>query len=71
MDSNIRPTAPAPRTRVRRLYAKAAYDRGTIDAILGAMPVAHVVDGFAVVTPTLQWREGGRICWHGSSASRM
>jgi nitroimidazol reductase NimA-like FMN-containing flavoprotein (pyridoxamine 5'-phosphate oxidase superfamily) len=24
-----------------------------------------------VVTPTLQWREGDRIYWHGSSASRM
>jgi len=30
-----------------------------IDAILDAMPVAHVGhidDGFPVVTPTLQWR---------------
>lgn len=67
-------TAPSPRTRVRRLNEKAAYDRSTIDAILDAMPVAHVghvVDGFPVVTPTLQWREGDRIFWHGSSASRM
>lgn len=67
-------TAPTPRTRVRRLNEKAAYDRGVIDAILDAMPVAHVghvVDGFPVVTPTLQWREGDRIYWHGSSASRM
>jgi hypothetical protein len=23
------------------------------------------------VTPTIQWRDGGRIFWHGSSASRM
>jgi len=66
--------APSPRTRVRRLHEKAAYDRAVIDAILDAMPVAHVghiVDGFPVVTPTLQWREGDRIYWHGSSASRM
>jgi nitroimidazol reductase NimA-like FMN-containing flavoprotein (pyridoxamine 5'-phosphate oxidase superfamily) len=66
--------APSPRTRARRLHEKAAYDRGVIDAILDAMPVAHVghiVDGFPVVTPTLQWREGDRIYWHGSSASRM
>lgn len=65
---------PSPRTRVRRLHEKAAYDRGVIDAILDAMPVAHVghiVDGFPVVTPTLQWREGDRIYWHGSTASRM
>jgi nitroimidazol reductase NimA-like FMN-containing flavoprotein (pyridoxamine 5'-phosphate oxidase superfamily) len=67
-------TAPTPRTRVRRLHDKAAYDREVINAILDAMPVAHVghiVDGFPVVTPTLQWREGDRIYWHGSSASRM
>ena len=66
--------APTPRARARRLHDKAAYDRATIDAILDAMPVAHVghiVDGFPVVTPTLQWREGDRIYWHGSSASRM
>ena len=67
-------TAPSPRTRARRLHDKAAYDRDTINAILDAMPVAHVghiVDGFPVVTPTLQWRIGDRIYWHGSSASRM
>lgn len=67
-------TAPSPRTRARRLHQKAAYDRATIDAILDVMPMAHVghiVDGFPVVTPTLQWREGDRIYWHGSSASRM
>ena len=66
--------APSPRTRARRMHEKAAYDRSVIDAILDAMPVAHVghvVDGFPVVTPTLQWREGDRIYWHGSSASRM
>ena len=66
--------SPSPRTRARRLHDKAAYDRATIDAILDAMPVAHVghvIDGFPVVTPTLQWREGDRIYWHGSSASRM
>lgn len=66
--------APTPRTRARRLHEKAAYDRATIDAILDAMPVAHVghlVDGFPMVTPTLQWREGDHIYWHGSAASRM
>jgi nitroimidazol reductase NimA-like FMN-containing flavoprotein (pyridoxamine 5'-phosphate oxidase superfamily) len=59
---------------VRRLAEKAAYDRTAIEAILDAVPLAHVghlVEGCPVVTPTLQWREGGRIYWHGSSASRM
>ena len=64
---------PSDRTRLRRLHEKAAYDRATIDAILDAMPLAHVgyvMNGAPVVIPTLQWREGDRIYWHGSAASR-
>lgn len=66
--------APSNRTRLRRLHEKAAYDADTVKAILDAQPLAHIghlVDGFPVVTPTLAWREGERIYWHGSSASRM
>ena len=66
--------APTPRSRVRRLHEKAAYDAQTIHAILDAQPLAHVghlIDGFPVVTPTLQWRGGDRVYWHGSAASRM
>ncbi|RYH97323.1 MAG: pyridoxamine 5'-phosphate oxidase family protein [Acetobacteraceae bacterium] len=66
--------APGPTSRVRRLHEKGSYDRSVIDAILDSMPVAHIghiVDGFPIVTPTLQWREGDRVYWHGSSASRM
>jgi hypothetical protein len=29
------------------------------------------LDGAPVVTPTLQWREGGHVYWHASAASRM
>jgi nitroimidazol reductase NimA-like FMN-containing flavoprotein (pyridoxamine 5'-phosphate oxidase superfamily) len=67
------PKPPSDRTRLRRLHEKAAYDRATIDAILDAMPLAHVgyvMNGAPVVIPTLQWREGDRIYWHGSAASR-
>ena len=66
--------APSPRTRLRRLHDKAAYDADTIKAILDAQPLAHLahlVDGVPVATPTLQWREGERVFWHGSTASRM
>lgn len=66
--------APSPRTRLRRLHEKAAYDFATIAAVLDAQPVAHVahlVEGAPRVQPTLQWRDGARIFWHGSSASRM
>jgi hypothetical protein len=66
--------APSARTRLRRLHDKAAYDAATIAAVLDAQPLAHIghlVDGAPVVTPTLQWRMGDRVYWHGSSASRM
>lgn len=65
---------PSERTRVRRLHERGHYDRATIDAILDTMPLCHVgivVDGCPVVTPTLQWREGDHVYWHGSTASRM
>jgi len=66
--------APSPRTQVKRYNWLAKYDPETIYAILDAMPmcsVGYVHDGKPVVTPTMQWRDGNRIFWHGSSASRM
>lgn len=66
--------APTPRTRVKRLHEKAAYDADTIKAVLDAQPLAHIghlIDGAPAVTPTLHWREGDRVYWHGSAASRM
>jgi uncharacterized protein len=66
--------APSERTRLRRLHERGSYDSETIYAILDAMPMCHVaytVDDKPFVTPTLQWREGDRVYWHGSSASQM
>ena len=66
--------APSQRTRVKRASELAVYDHAAIHAILDAMPLAHigyVIDGAPHVTPTLQWREGERMFWHGSAASRM
>jgi uncharacterized protein len=65
---------PTPRTRVRRLHERGRYDRKTVYAILDAALLCHVgyvIDGLPYVTPTLFWREGERLYWHGSSASRM
>ena len=65
---------PSARTRLRRLHEKAAYDFAAVAAVLDAQPLAHVahlVDGAPRVTPTLQWRDGDRVYWHGSAASRM
>lgn len=65
---------PTERTRVKRLNKRAHYDEATIHPILDAQPmctVGYVFKGTPYVTPTLQWREGNHIYWHGSSASRM
>src|ERR1700756_3625687 len=72
--ANLSSFAPTPRNRVRRHPERAHYDRGAVFAILDSALMCHigyVVDGRPYVTPTLFWREGERLYWHGSSASRM
>ncbi len=64
----------SPRTTVKRLPKRAAYDRATIEAILDEGRVCHV--GFAAgeqpfVLPTVYARVGKTIYLHGSAASRM
>jgi uncharacterized protein len=66
--------APTERTRVRRVPARGAYDRETVDSILDATLVSHVgfvQDGAPVVIPTLHARLGDRLYVHGSAASRL
>jgi uncharacterized protein len=66
--------APSDLTRLRRMNKRAHYDEATVHSILDAQPlctVGYVFNGQPVVTPTLQWREGSHVYWHGSSASRM
>lgn len=66
--------APSDRTRVRRLPARAAYDRSQIDAILDEALTCHVgfvKDGAPFVIPTIHWRTGDELFIHGSAASRM
>lgn len=61
------------RTRLRRAYERGHFDRETTNAILDAQPmcsVGYIIDDKPYVTPTLQWREGEYVYWHGSSASR-
>ena len=60
--------------RVKRLHERGSYDHAKVHALLDASMlchVAYVVDGQPYCTPTLFWREGTRLYWHGSSASRM
>jgi uncharacterized protein len=66
--------APTARTRIRRLPKRAHYHRAAVQAVLDAGVVCHVgyvIDEQPYVTPTLYWRHGERLYWHGSSASRM
>ena len=74
-NGSLRPGfAATQRSRVRRHPERAHYDRDTVYAILDAALMCHVgyvIDGLPYVTPTLFWRDGDRLYWHGSSASRM
>jgi nitroimidazol reductase NimA-like FMN-containing flavoprotein (pyridoxamine 5'-phosphate oxidase superfamily) len=63
-----------PRNRIKRLHERASYDRAAVHAVLDAAmlcTVAYVIDGQPYATPTLFWRRGDTLYWHGSSASRM
>ncbi len=65
---------PTERTRVRRLPARANYDRATINAILDEALVCHVgftVDAQPYVIPTTYARVDQQLYIHGSAASRM
>ncbi len=62
------------RTRVRRLAERGRYETETIHAILDEALICHVgfvVDGQPVVIPTIHWRDGDTLYFHGSAASRM
>jgi hypothetical protein len=60
--------------RVKRRPDRGFYDHDTVHALLDAAALCHVsyvVDGQPFCTPTLFWREGSRLYWHGSNSSRM
>jgi uncharacterized protein len=67
-------TLQTPRTTVRRLPARAAYDAATVNAILDEALLCHlsfVVDGHPFGLPTIHARVGEVLYVHGSAASRM
>jgi nitroimidazol reductase NimA-like FMN-containing flavoprotein (pyridoxamine 5'-phosphate oxidase superfamily) len=73
-DAAVPDFTPSEKTRVKRLHERGHYDRETVYAILDAGFICHVgylIDDQPYVTPTSYWREGDRVYWHGSSASRM
>ncbi|WP_159998765.1 pyridoxamine 5'-phosphate oxidase family protein [Roseomonas sp. 18066] len=60
--------------RVKRRHDRGFYDHDTVHGLLDTAALCHVsyvIDGQPYCTPTLFWREGTRLYWHGSSASRM
>ena len=62
------------RTKLVRNPNRADYNRDVVNEIIDATSLCHVsyiIDGRPYVTPTLQWRNGDTIFWHGSSASRF
>lgn len=62
------------RVRVKREYQLAHYDNETLYSVLDSHIMAHigyVIEGQPYVTPTLYWRDGNKLYWHGSAASRM
>ncbi len=60
-------------TRLRRAPERGRFDRKTLYEIIDSTPICHlgyVVDGRPAVIPTIHWRMGDRIYWHGSRLSR-
>ncbi len=74
-DTAIPPSYPVtPVNRVKRVHQRGHYDHETVHRILDSAMMCHVsyvIDGQPYCTPTLYWREGTTLYWHGSSASRM
>ena len=65
---------PSERTRVRRLPERGVYERDQIYPVVDAAltcTVAYLLDGRPHATATAHWRDGDRLYWHGSAASRF
>jgi nitroimidazol reductase NimA-like FMN-containing flavoprotein (pyridoxamine 5'-phosphate oxidase superfamily) len=62
------------RTTLKRLPKRGSHERDTVNAILDEALICHVgfvVNEAPVVIPTIHWREGDTLYFHGSAASRM
>lgn len=65
---------PSERTRVRRLPERGVYERSEIYPVVDAAltcTVAYLLNGRPHATATAHWRDGDRLYWHGSAASRF
>lgn len=62
-----------PRSSLSRRVERGSHDKAAVFAILDASLVAHIgyeIDGQPYVTPTLFWRDGATLYWHGSRQGR-
>ncbi|MCW8844697.1 MAG: pyridoxamine 5'-phosphate oxidase family protein [Gammaproteobacteria bacterium] len=62
------------RSSVKRMKERGIYEREQVNDILDAGFVCHVaynIDGLPYCTPTMYWRSGDHVYWHGSSVSRF
>ena len=65
---------PTPKTRVRRVPKRGAYDPATLYHILDQLfmcNVGFVHEGYPVVIPTLYGRKDNQLFLHGATTSRM
>jgi nitroimidazol reductase NimA-like FMN-containing flavoprotein (pyridoxamine 5'-phosphate oxidase superfamily) len=62
------------RNKAKRKRERARYDTETVYQLLDSALVCHVgyvIDGQPYCTPTLFWRRGNNVIWHGSVGSKM
>ena len=74
MEIMNKPSAPSPRTQVKRVAEYASYDGALLHQIVDAAWVCHIAFGDANGThciPTACWRDGDHLYIHGSNGSRM
>lgn len=75
LDTDLESNFPkTDRSKIRREAHLGSYLRSDIYAVVDAALLCHigyVIDGAPFVTPTMHWRKGNRIYWHGSVGSRF
>src|ERR1700722_2077220 len=62
------------RNKLRRMRERGNYDVKTVNEMLDSAlmcHIAYIIDGQPYCTPTLFWRRGANVIWHGSAGSRM
>ena len=66
------PALPTPRTTLNRTPDRGAHDRAGVAAILDAgviCQIGYLMDGEPRVLPTVCWRTGQAVYWHGARES--